>query len=263
MKTIEKLAALILALAMILTGAALAENAAAERFCDTWVDTGVAVEIWQEDDAFQCRAVLGDGGNESTVLKYANCHYDAATDRLICEDGTRAVETFDEASNELKTDVKATGISAEFLFANGQDALLWNDSEELGVNYTLRRETDAEADDFEDSRAFVGQWVCDRALIDIQPHNGDAFNVTITWGASATEQAQWHYACTYDADQKALNSYEPGSKSVVTYGEGGDPVNTQVEYEDGQASFTLDETGHLHWADAKENAGEGMSFERG
>ena len=41
---------------------------AVERFCDVWVDDGVAVEIWY-DGAFHCRSTLNDG----MAIDYENC----------------------------------------------------------------------------------------------------------------------------------------------------------------------------------------------
>lgn len=262
-KTIAMLAALTIALAMLLTSAVVAEENAAERFCDTWVDDGVAVEIWQGDDStFHCHVVLGNGGDESTVVEYGSCHYDPDADHLICQQGTRAVETFDEAAGELKSDVQATDLTAEFAFKDGEDALVWNDSESLGATHTLIREEAADAQDYAGAQAFAGQWVCDRASVEIAAQDDGSYDVVITWADSAFEQTEWHYACAYYGDEKAMKTYEPGTKATVTYGEDGAATDTKVKYQDGEAVFTLDETGHLHWADTRENAGDNMVFER-
>ena len=46
------------------------------------------------------------------------------------------------------------------------------------------------------------------------------------------------------------------------YGEDGEIVSSTVIYDDGEATFTLDEEGHLLWHDAKEDAGKDMLFEK-
>ena len=46
-------------------------------------------------------------------------------------------------------------------------------------------------------------------------------------------------------------------------GEDGEVASRVTEYEDGAATFTIDGDGMLIWNDAKENAGDGMRFERG
>ena len=256
----KKLLCALMAL-MMFAAFALAEAPAAEvidRFSDTWVDTGAAMEIWYDADdaAFHCTAVLGDGGDVSDVFEYKSCRYDAAGDTLICEDGVR---THEDHGKSTVTD----GLSAVVFFADVGERLIWNDSEGLAQNFRLRRLEEAEAAEYAESLGFAGRWGCGRATIDITVQDDGTFKVFTNWGSSAAQSVEWTYACAYDGDKNCLYSYMPGSKAVVTYAEGGGFDSVAPEYDDGEAKFFIDADGMLIWEDAKENAGEGMRFERG
>ncbi len=256
----KKLLCALMAL-MMLTAFALAEAPSAEvidRFSDTWVDAGAAMEIWYDADdaAFHCTAVLGDGGDVSDKFEYASCRYDADSDTLICEDGARTHEDHGEST---VTD----GLTAAVFFADVGDRLIWNDSEGLAQDLRLRRLEDAEATEYAKSLGFAGRWGCGRATIDITVQDDGTFKVFVSWASSAAQSVEWGYACAYDGDSKCLYTCMPGSKAVVTYAEDGDFDSAVTEYEDGEARFRIDGDGMLIWEDAKENAGEGMRFERG
>ena len=258
-RTLCMLIILLLAAAPVMAEGASTQEIA-DRFSDVWVDDGIAVEIWYDDD-FHCSAVLGDGGDESTTWHYGTCRYDPERDSLICADGVRAIEVYDEAAQALDTHTEAEGLTAEFHFMDGADALQWQDSEGMAGDFVLKRLSDAEQEDWLESQAYAGVWVCDRASIEIIDHKNGTFGATVTWGSSAFEQAEWRYECVYNGEKRQLVNYEGGVKAIVTYGEGGETVNTQTQYEDGEATFAIDDDGMLIWTDLRENAGEGMRFE--
>ncbi|MBR2698949.1 MAG: hypothetical protein IKE76_10195 [Clostridia bacterium] len=265
----KKILCVLTALAMLLCGLALAEagapdSAVIDRFSDTWVDDYIAVEIWyeEEDGAFHCSAVKGDGGDESEVWEYGSCAYDAATDSLVCADGVRARESYDEAADAPKSETLAEGLTAEFRFAEGEDRLLWVDSEGLAADYRLARLSDAEEADYQEAQSYVGRWVCERAAIDIADTGDDTYGVSVVWGNSAFDQTEWHYACLFDINRHLMYSSEPGTKEIVGCDENGARNVLSTEYGDGAATFALDD-GMLIWDDAKEHVAEGMRFERG
>lgn len=249
------------ALMLLLTGFAFAEAPAdanvIESLSDTWVDDGASLEIWvdESDNAFHCQGVLGDGGDVNDTFEYGSCRYDAASESLICEGGVR---THDEGGEATATE----GLTAVVFFDDGADRLIWSDSEGLAQGFRFQRLTDAEAEDAAEARAFAGRWGCGRATIDIAERDDDAYDVTITWSGSASEQSVWTYACAYDGPAKQMYSYAPGTKTIVTYAESGEAASTEIAYEDGSATFRIDADGMLTWEDARENAGEGMRFER-
>lgn len=109
--------------------------------------------------------------------------------------------------------------------------------------------------------AYIGSWVCVRAYIDItDEHPG--YRVKISWSNNAAEVTEWDYYCPYELTDGKLVSEPTGVKTDLTYGEDGEVAKRVVGYEDGQATFSINAAGKLTWADAKENAGEDMEFER-
>ena len=55
--------------------------------------------------------------------------------------------------------------------------------------------------------------------------------------------------------------YKPGVLKIVTWNENGEIAETKVVYENGEATFTIDESGLLTWNDLIEDAGKDMRFE--
>lgn len=250
------------AMLLCLAPACLAETgpdeAAIDRFCDVWVDEDVAVEIWQDEGVIHCSAVLGNGGNESTVVEYASARYNAEDDSIDCEGGTRALETFDEAAGELKTDLIVEGLTAAFSF-DDQGRLIWNDSEGIFKRFALMRLSDAEEQDYRAAAgAFLGEWVCGRADILIT-EDGDDYRAFITWSDSYESRAEWDYKCVYDDMDDVMRC--SGKMSIVTYADDGISTEVEVQYEDGEAELSI-EDGKLIWRDMKENIADGMTFER-
>ena len=113
----------------------------------------------------------------------------------------------------------------------------------------------------EEAAVYEGTWVCDRASIEIIWEE-EGFRVFISWGSSASETSEWEYSCYYDAETKSLEAMPTGIHTDNVYGEDGEIVSSTVIYDDGEATFTLDEEGHLLWHDVKEDVGKDMLFER-
>ncbi|MBR5345369.1 MAG: hypothetical protein IK127_06045 [Clostridia bacterium] len=107
---------------------------------------------------------------------------------------------------------------------------------------------------------FSGTWACDRAVISINWEE-EGYRILIQWGSSAWECTEWEYSCYFHEEENKLVSMPFGTRTEMVYGEDGDLVSATVVYDDGEATFYLDEEGFLIWADEKENAGEGMRFE--
>jgi len=113
-----------------------------------------------------------------------------------------------------------------------------------------------EMDDFEGSE-FLGNWECERASISVEIESV-GFAVNVHWGSSAFESTVWTYYCLYDGEK--LVNHGDGVKTNITFDEEGNESD-EVVYEDGAVTFTM-EDGKLVWNDEKENAGEGMAFEK-
>ncbi len=108
--------------------------------------------------------------------------------------------------------------------------------------------------------AYLGVWVCGRAMLTISDEH-PGYRVEIVWGNNAAEVTEWSYYCPYELTDGSLVSEPTGVKTDVTYGEDGEVGQSVKDYEDGQATFSINAAGKLTWDDAKENAGDGMEFE--
>ena len=109
--------------------------------------------------------------------------------------------------------------------------------------------------------AYEGVWQCDRATAALYWEE-EGYKVLITWGSSAWEETEWEYSCYYNEEDHTLSAVPFGTRREVVYGEDGEPVSATEAYNDGEAVFSLDADGCLLWQDLKENAGEGMRFEK-
>ena len=108
---------------------------------------------------------------------------------------------------------------------------------------------------------YSGIWQCDRASIEIDWEE-DGYRVFIEWSNSAWEHTEWQYSCFYHEEDNTLVSMPFGLRTDVVYTEDSDEPSYTDIYDDGQATFFLDEDGHLIWQDEKEDAGKDMHFER-
>ena len=116
-------------------------------------------------------------------------------------------------------------------------------------------------DDIPES-AFEGQWVAGRGLLTIADLD-DVVYCTIVWGTSAAEASTWEYECSYDEGSGALTSLETGVRCDLTFGEDGEIAKEEVVFEDGAASFTLNDDGTLTWTNFRETPGQNeIVFER-
>ena len=109
--------------------------------------------------------------------------------------------------------------------------------------------------------AFEGVWQCERATVAMYWED-EGFKVLITWGSSAWEYSEWEYSCYYHEEDNTVVSVPFGTRTEYVYGEDGELASATEAYNDGAATFLLDEEGYLIWRDEKENAGEGMRFEK-
>lgn len=153
------------------------------------------------------------------------------------------------------------GSSAYFLLDVAGDA----DGDAVYARIDLMAERDYYAsseEDVEGAAAYEGCWIMDRARLTIETSEDEAY-CTIEWGNSAFDSTVWEYECTYDEVSGALTSFETGVKKIVTYAEGGEIASEELLFEDGAASFELNDDGTLTWTDFKETPGENeFVFER-
>ncbi len=116
----------------------------------------------------------------------------------------------------------------------------------------------AEAPDPDD---FSGAWACDRAGIEMIWEE-EGYRIRIEWSSSDLECTVWEYSGFYHEDSNTVVTMPFGARTDLVYGEDGEVVSVTDVYDDGEAVFSIDEEGYLIWDDEKENAGEGMRFEK-
>ena len=129
----------------------------------------------------------------------------------------------------------------------------------LAMGAALAEEPDIQSPPSPD--LYSGSWACDRASIEMNWEE-EGYRVLISWGSSAWENSEWEYSCYYHEEDKTLVSMPFGSRTDYVYGDDGELVSATEIYSDGSATFSLDGEGKLIWQDEKENAGDGMRFDR-
>ena len=131
----------------------------------------------------------------------------------------------------------------------------------LGCCAALAEEGDSESFPMpEEAAVFEGIWACDRANAEVIWEEA-GFRVAISWSSSASETTVWDYSCYFNAEDRSLVSVpESGTKIDYVYREDGEVESSTPVYEDGEATFTLDEENHLIWKDVKEDAGKDLKF---
>ena len=109
---------------------------------------------------------------------------------------------------------------------------------------------------------FIGDdYQCDRAHANVESIGDDSVRITIDWGGSAWETANWLITGTLDADTMTVN-YSGCSKSVFTYNDGGQLVSEEVEYEDGTGTVVFNDDGTFTWHEDQSESGTDMVFEK-
>ena len=107
---------------------------------------------------------------------------------------------------------------------------------------------------------FVGEYQCDRANALVECFGNDEAWITISWGGSAKETAQWDIVGRLDLDTLTIE-YTGCTKSILTYGEDGEVESQEPEYEDGSGTVTFNDDGTFTWHEDQSESGEDMVFE--
>ena len=114
-------------------------------------------------------------------------------------------------------------------------------------------------DDYPESKVYVSTWVAEDGDWRIEVYGEDGcIKPMVVHRLGDNREAVWEYATELGEDN-ALVAAPLGlhyQQDTVTY-----DWNTTY-YEDGDATFTLNEEGKLLWNDLKEDAGKGLEFEK-
>ncbi len=109
---------------------------------------------------------------------------------------------------------------------------------------------------------FVGVYGCGRATMLVEADGMDGAKVTVTWGSSAAENAEWVMSGKFDPETLTVQ-YTDCVKTVYVWNEQGEIDSETVEYENGEGTitFTDGEALSLTWDDAQEHIADGTVFE--
>ena len=235
-----------------------------EEYVGTWFTEDYILEIDHEDGQkalFSCVVTRYGEDGTGEQWSYGGCAYDDVGKALSSfQVGVMAELALDDEGEWIPgVPVYEDGAAAFAL--NDDGTLTWTDFKETpGENERVF--TKVEADVENPVAAYEGEWVSGRALLTIEDLD-DTVYCTVRWGASAAEEAVWEYEATYDPVADELNTLENGVKRLDTYGEDGEVAASAVEFEDGAASFKLNDDGTLTWTDYKQTPGENtLVFER-
>ena len=259
----KKMNSLLTALALLLCAfAALAESnytyyPELEDFVGTWYVDDYILEIVHSDDdynALNCIVTRYDAdGTTGTRWIYDAASYDDVGNALATVEIGHKLNCVFDGGELISSETIYTDGAAAFAL-NGDGTLTWEDSKETpGENEIVFEK--APEDVSNPVAPYEGTWGSGRATLTIEELD-DVVYCTVTWGSSASEYAVWEYQATYDGVADELNTLETGVKSIVTVGEDGEAVSTEVEFEDGAASFKLNDDGTLTWTDYKGTPGE-------
>ena len=232
-----------LACAMAIAGAEAMQDAAYERCPGIWVADGIAVEIWGEDEAIQCRAVLTDGGEESDIWEYAACVYDVAEDALRCYGVTRTRELFDSLLDDIdELDWSTDDLCfAELRLSEG--GLLFTD-DALDAPVLLARLSDAEATERNEALAYVGYWASESAALRVEDH-GACYLFTVTVPTGGATSHRWSYICLYDPDGRRMASVDVSPRTVITREADSVTSEAQEDFIASDAEFILEDGNRL------------------
>lgn len=179
---------------------------------------------------------------DKLTVTYADCVKKTV---VMHDDGTPEDETIEYENGTGTVDFSS------------MNAAVWTDDQEniaedmvFTPNYAVEEA---------DPSLYLGTWACDRASIEIREAEED-YHAVITWGSSASEVTVWEYDVYFDGWSMVSN--ETGTKKNYVYDSEGKEVSCDTVFKDGATALTLKEDGTLTWYEFKEDAGEGMSFER-
>lgn len=109
---------------------------------------------------------------------------------------------------------------------------------------------------------FIGVYGHDRASIMVEADGMENAKITVTWGSSAAENAEWVMSGKFDPETLTVQ-YTDCVKTVYVWNEQGEVESETVEYENGEGTitFTDGEALSLTWDDAQEHIADGTVFE--
>ncbi len=215
-------------------------------------DSGAVVTIHWGSSAWESSewVMHGEFDPDTLTVEYRG---GVRTDSVFSQDG----------KTETRTTQYDDGTGRFIFHEDGELSVTWIDDKEHagdGLTFTWSFAPE-DVVDYIDPGAFVGSWVCGRALLEIAPDGEDNYKCFIRWGSSASETSTWEYNCYCDGEK--LVSFETGVRYDLTFTEDGSIAERKLVFDDGAAAFELTENGKVVWTDSKAYPDGGVNeFER-
>ena len=107
---------------------------------------------------------------------------------------------------------------------------------------------------------FVGVYADGRATMTVAASGSNEALITVDWGSSAAERAEWVMKGTFNTENLKVE-YSGGTKSVTVFKEDGTVESETVEYTDGTGVITFaDNPLSVTWQDDKEHIADDLTF---
>ena len=107
---------------------------------------------------------------------------------------------------------------------------------------------------------YAGDYQWDRVSAHVECQGAASVIVTVRWGGSVWEQAEWVMDGPVDPATLTL-SYTDCIKTVVTYNDQGDIVNEELVYDDGTGTLVFNRDGSITWHDDRSDYGMDIRLE--
>ena len=107
----------------------------------------------------------------------------------------------------------------------------------------------------------VGDYQADRCSVHVEADGTDGARISVHWGSSASESAEWTMSGTFDTENHSVY-YQDGVKKNVVYGSDGKITSEEEVYTGGHGTFIFNaENNTLTWEEDQEHIADGMVFE--
>ena len=284
MDIIKKIAVIILAAALCLGSAALAEETPGvtpEDFMGEWVDLDgtcrieIAEHMAEESvDGYVVNVHMPVIAEESySYVTWAyGCVWDDETQTLKSISRVTGKGDYEPDSEEEITDVNYEYSETAFYFKDGM--LIWDDKNETaddglrfmrpigwGEEYMPAEEEETYGfytDEAPEAAAYYSTWVAENGDWRMEVYDEDGgLKLMIVHQLGDNKEDIWEYSAALNPAKDALTTVPLG----LHYRQ--DTVSgswDETYYEDGDAVFTLNDNGNLLWNDLKEDAGKGLEF---
>ncbi len=241
----KKIIAILTALCLILTAAALAEGAEEKAYWEEhpgvlafdsyWVsgDAQIRIEGNHTDGGYEMLVVEMTGENTFNSWEYL-LTYDEETKNLVADKtGMKSANTFDKETGDITNSVYEYEDGSARFFINADGQLSWDDEKEDTFQATV----------FNRIGMFPGRYMYDRAQLKVNWAGEDLiYDVNLEWADSAFETWDWSLSGNYDPATDTL--VLRGTKRMYTYKEDGElDLDADQHEEEVSAVFAIDDEG--------------------